>query len=89
MGTGVVLWVQGRSERADLYATCGVQHDCAPSDVSRARSKLVGGDIAAGVGLVAVGAALWWALAAPSAARTSVDVRPVARGGVVSWQGAF
>lgn len=89
VATGIGLWVQGRSERADLYATCGVKHDCAPSAVDRARRKLVGGDIAAGVGLVAVGAALWWGLAASSAPRVPVDVRPVTGGGVVTWRGVF
>lgn len=89
LGTGVVFWIEGRSERAHLYATCGVKHDCASSEVDRARTKLVVGDVVSGVGLVAVGAAVWWALAAPSSPRPSVEVRPVSGGVVMSWRGTF
>ncbi len=60
LGAGVYLWVDGRGERSDLYATCGVSHDCAPSAVDSARSKLVAGDVAAGLGLGAVAAAVLW-----------------------------
>jgi hypothetical protein len=89
MATGVILWVLGRGERADLYATCGVTHTCAQGDVDRARSKVLAGDVTFVVGLAALGGAVGWALAVPRAPRTSVGIRPVAGGGLLSWQGAF
>jgi hypothetical protein len=86
---GVALWITGRSERADLYATCGVKHDCAPSAVDHAKAELVAGDVAAGAGLVTVGAAVVWAAAARSSPRLPVDAQPVAGGAVLRWRGAF
>src|SRR6185437_3811766 len=82
---GVALWILGRSDRSNLYATCGVKHDCSPSAVDHARNELVAGDVAAGLGIAAVGAAVVWALVAPSATPPPVDARPVAGGGVVTW----
>jgi hypothetical protein len=86
---GVVLWVVGRGEHGTLVATCGVTHDCDPAAVDRARTKLVVGDIVFGVGLVAVGAAVWWGITGSSAPRIPVSASPVAGGGVVSWQARF
>jgi hypothetical protein len=89
MTTGVLLWAMGRSEHATLSATCGVTHDCDQGAVDRARTKLVVGDIVFGVGIAAVGAAVWWGLSGSSARRIPVGVQPVAGGSVVSWQGRF
>jgi hypothetical protein len=89
IGTGISLWIVGRNERADLYATCGLKHDCTSSQIDRARTKLVAGDVVAGVGLAAVAASVWWGLAGRSAPRSPVDVHPVAGGGVLSFQTAF
>jgi hypothetical protein len=86
---GVLLWAVGRSEHAALVATCGVTHDCDPAAVDRARAKLVVGDIVFGVGLAAVGAAVWWGVTGSSAPRIPVSASPVAGGGLVSWQARF
>jgi len=86
---GVLLWAVGRSEHGTLYATCGATHDCDESAVDRARSKLVAGDILFGVGLAAVGAAVWWGITTSSAPRSPVAVQPVAGGALVSWQATF
>jgi hypothetical protein len=87
--TGAVLWGIGRGEHATLYSTCGVTHDCDAAAVDRARTKLVVGDIVFGVGLAAVGAALWWGIAGSSAPQVPVSATPVAGGGLLSWQGRF
>jgi hypothetical protein len=89
MTAGVALWILGRNDRSNLYATCGVMHDCAPSAVDHARSEIVAGDVAAGLGIAAVGAAVVWAIVAPSAPRLPVAARPVPGGGIVGWQASF
>jgi hypothetical protein len=89
IAAGVILWAVGRSEHGTLVATCGVTHDCDPAAVDRARTKLVVGDIVFGVGLAAVGAAVWWGVTGSSAPRIPVSASPVAGGGVVSWQARF
>ncbi len=71
MGTGVYLWVRGRSDRDNLYATCGTTHSCATSDVDAARTKVLVGDVVFGAGIVAVGAAVGWALLTPSSSSGS------------------
>ena len=86
---GALLWAVGRSERGTLYTTCGVTHGCAEGDVDRARAKLVAGDIMFGVGLAAVGAAVWWGVSEASATRRSVAILPLRGGGLVSWQATF
>jgi hypothetical protein len=87
--TGVVLWIAGRSEHGTLVATCGVTHSCDESAVDRARTKLVVGDIVFGVGLAAVGAAVWWGVAGSSAPQIPVSATPVAGGGLLSWRARF
>lgn len=89
LAAGVVLWAVGRGEHGTLVATCGVTHDCDPAAVDRARTKLVVGDIVFGVGLAAVGAAVWWGITGSSAPRIPVRASPVAGGGLVSWQARF
>lgn len=86
---GALLWAVGRSEHGTLYATCGVTHGCDESAVDSARTKLVAGDILFGVGLAAVGAAVWWGVTTSSAPRASVAVQPVAGGALMSWQASF
>ncbi len=60
LGSSALFWGLGVSERSNLAATCAPAHACSDSDVSRARSKLIVGDVLAGVGLLAVGAAVWF-----------------------------
>lgn len=58
LGTAVGFWISGRSDRADLYDTCGTTGSCTDDDVDAAKRKLVIGDVLAGVGIVALGAAV-------------------------------
>ncbi len=64
-----VLWISGHTDRSDLAASCAPARACAQSDVDDARTKLIAGDVALGVGLVALGAAAWLWI---SATRTPV-----------------
>lgn len=61
-GVGVTFWVLGTQDRNDLYASCGATRVCSSSDESPAKTKLLVGDIAVGVGVLALGAATWFAL---------------------------
>ena len=87
--TGAALWAVGRSERSTLYSTCGISHTCDASSIDAARTKLVAGDIVFGVGVVAVGAAVWWGVTGTSTPKIPVSATPVAGGGLMSWQGSF
>jgi hypothetical protein len=94
MGGGAVLWALGRADRSDLYDRCGRPGECAASDIDSAKrtalTKLVLGDVVFGVGVVAVGAAVWVAIAAKSEARpVPLEVTPVLRGAVVSYGARF
>ena len=86
---GALLWAVGRSERSTLYATCGITHACDDAAIDQARTKVVAGDIVFGVGIVAVGAAVWWGVAGSSAPKIPVSAIPVAGGGLMSWQRSF
>jgi hypothetical protein len=94
-GFGAIMWLDGRHDRDDLFASCGVTRECSDDDKSRAQTKLVVGDIAVGAGLVAMGAALWIALSAtpPSPTTPQIGFAPAplgsGGGGVVSIRGAF
>lgn len=86
---GALLWAVGRSERSTLYSTCGVTHACDAAAIDQARTKLVAGDIVFGVGIAAVGAAVWWGVTGSSAPKIPVSATPVAGGALVSWHGSF
>ena len=58
LGTAVGFWVSGRDARSDLYDTCGITGGCTNDDVDAAKRKLVIGDVLAGVGIAAIGAAV-------------------------------
>ncbi len=52
---GLFFWVSGRSDRSDLYASCGVTHSCSQHEIDSARTKVLVGDITFGLGLAAIG----------------------------------
>jgi hypothetical protein len=58
-GTGIALWVVGKSEKADLDDGCGTTSSCAHADVVASRTKLVVGDVLVGAGLLALGAGVY------------------------------
>lgn len=60
MAVFAALGAVGTSELDDLRATCGKTSTCDPADVNAARGKLIGADVALGVGIagIAVGTGL-------------------------------
>ncbi|MEO8874392.1 MAG: hypothetical protein ABI461_02295 [Polyangiaceae bacterium] len=76
LGSAVGFWVSGRDARSDLYDTCGKTGSCTNDDVDASKRTLVIGDVLAGVGVAAIGAAIVIAIvvhpnAAPTDLRTS------------------
>jgi hypothetical protein len=61
-GTAGLMWGLGRSEYADLRDGCGRSGACSSADLSASRTKLIVGDVALGVGIVSLGASLYWLL---------------------------
>jgi len=59
VGAGAVLWGIGLNDRSNLSTSCAAAHACAQSDVDASHTKLIIGDILAGVGIVAVAAAVY------------------------------
>ncbi len=90
-GAGVLFWLEGRSDRSSLFATCGVSRTCTNDDRDRAQTKLVVGDLLFAGGVVALGAAVFVGIASSRAPAPSVRVgaSPTAGGGVVVGSGAF
>ena len=62
LGTGAVFWGVGSAERSNLREECASAASCTQSDIDAAKTKLVVGDVVAGVGVLAVAAGLWFAL---------------------------
>jgi hypothetical protein len=72
---GGTLWGVGLSERASLENGCKLRGTCTQSDVDSSRVKLVVGDVFMGVGIVAVGVAIYFLVrgdSAPTAAGAAV-----------------
>jgi hypothetical protein len=90
MSAGVFFWVRGRGDRSDLYASCGLTQSCSQDTIDSARTKVLVGDVAFGVGLAAVGVAVGWTLLTPAEpAPPTLGIAPLPGGGVVSWRSAF
>lgn len=83
-GAGVFFWLDGRSDRASLFATCGVSRTCTTDDKDRAQTKLVVGDVLVATGVVALGAAVVVGITS-----VRVGASPTAGGGVLVGSGAF
>ncbi len=83
-GAGVYFWMDGRSDRSSLFATCGVSRTCSAGDKERAQTKLVVGDLLFAGGLAALGAAVFVGISS-----VRVAASPTAGGGVVVGSGAF
>jgi hypothetical protein len=69
-GIGGALWVSGTSDHSSLEESCGATRSCAESDIDGGKTKLVVGDVAMGIGLVAIGAAVVLALVSKDDAAT-------------------
>lgn len=95
VGGGVFAWLasEAKSERDNLRRRCAPE--CSQSDVDAAQTKLLIANISLGVGVLALGGALWLALdsSAPKAdARdpvSSVGIAPALGGGVALYQSSF
>jgi hypothetical protein len=69
LGTGATFWALGSAERTNLRDECASAASCTQTDINAAKTKLVVGDVVAGVGILAVAAGLWFALRTPSVPR--------------------
>jgi hypothetical protein len=78
---GVVLWSTGTSDHDEMEAGCARTRTCVQSDVDSAKTKLLVGDVAVGLGLVAIGAAVYFALTAPKPPST-----PAVRAGAAGFR---
>ena len=92
LGVGVGLWLSGKSAHDRMESGCARTQSCSRSDVDSAKSPLLIGDVAAGIGVVAIGAAVVILLtsrgsAPPRAAH--LDVKPVSGGGLASFSTRF
>lgn len=85
MGVGTYFWVAGRTDFADLRASCGATRTCRQSDVDRVQGKLLAGDVVFGAGVLALGAALVWGLSSSSRPAAGLDVHPLPGGGFVTY----
>jgi hypothetical protein len=90
IGTGVAFWAMGLSDRSGLASTCAVTHSCTDAQVSGSRSKLIAGDVLAGVGVLSLGGAVVVAVIAKGAPReTGLALVPTRAGAVVACAGRF
>ncbi len=70
---GGVFWGIGLHDRSNLSATCAGAHSCVQSDVDASRTKLVVGDVLAGIGVVAIAGAIYLYLRQSSAATNAAS----------------
>jgi hypothetical protein len=76
LGVGITMEVIGLSDRQHLVDTCQAARSCSPSDVDGARSRVLAGDVALGVGAaLAVGAVYVYLTREPAARRPTSGVR--------------
>lgn len=85
VGAGLVsaaLLLAGKSDYDSLVNGCGQTHRCTSGQVGGVRALYAGGDVALGVGVLALGGSLWSFFARPS-----IAVLP--GGAVVGWSHPF
>ena len=89
--TVAVLGLGAQSDAEHLRTTCAPA--CDPGDVTAARTKQIGANVALGVGLLAAGAGailvFTWPARAPSAPPPSVAVRPIQGGAIAGFAVPF
>jgi hypothetical protein len=79
LGTSVVFGVQAKSEADDVRSRCAPH--CADSDLDGTRTKLLLSDIGLGIGVIALAAATYVWLTAPSSSKASTPASTVTAGG--------
>ena len=84
LGAAVALWLTAKSDLASIESSpCASTKTCAQSDLDAVRTRLVVGDVAAGVGVLAVGTAVFFWLTRDRAG--AVGIGP----GGLRWSGSF
>jgi hypothetical protein len=94
IGSFAYFGLTGQSQRSTLETSCKIMETCNPSDVTAMRTNLVVADVSLGVGVAAVGAAVYFALArrareTPRPTAGSVDVGASPHGGLLRWRYSF
>jgi len=95
VGVASYFWLSGLADRSTMASGCAATHACSQSAVDSAHGKLVAGDVAAGVGVVAaaIGAGiLLFGQGSPTrepAAAASIDARPLPGGAAFDVAGHF
>jgi hypothetical protein len=90
LGTSAVLWLSATSDLHSLESSpCATTKTCAQSDVDSVRTRMITGDVLAGVGLAALGAAAVLWLTRDRSVAMAVAPATVGRGSFVSVETHF
>lgn len=94
LGVGAVFLASGKGDHSDMESGCAKTRSCSQSEVDSAKTKLLVGDVAVGVGIVGIGAAIVLALVskdepAPKPAATRLEVKPVTGGAFATFGARF
>jgi len=94
LGTAGFFWISGLGDKTTLEDTCGKTKSCTDSDISPARTKLIVGDIAGGVGVVSLAVATYLFLSrskgeASISSKTGLNVTPVPGGAAATFGASF
>jgi hypothetical protein len=77
LGAAAYLWISARNELSTLLSEpCAATRGCSVSDVNSIRTRLIVGDVLAGAGLAAVGAAVWLWVSHGRSVRAALTVTP-------------
>jgi hypothetical protein len=89
------FWVSGLADHSRLGSDCAPTHSCTQSAVDSGRTKLVVGDVAGGLGIVAaaIGAGILLFgqthTLAPASGSAAVEIQPMAGGAAIHVHGRF
>jgi hypothetical protein len=95
LGVASYFWVAGLSDHSTLGSGCAVTHSCSQSAVDAGQAKLVAGDVAGGLGVVAaaIGAGILLfgqpRARVPASGNTTLDLRPLVGGAALDLTGRF
>jgi hypothetical protein len=95
VGVASYFWLSGLADHSSMGTGCAVTHSCSQSAVDAGQAKLVAGDVAGGLGLVAAAIGtgiLVFGSSHPQAGAAGgamIGIRPVAGGGAVDVVGRF
>jgi hypothetical protein len=77
LGAAAYLWISVRSDLDKIVAEpCAAARRCSASDVTSVRTRLIVGDVLAGVGLAAIGAGVWIWVAKNRSSNTALVLVP-------------